>query len=417
MMKMMENQNQKSPEHRIKASLYALGIPILQGATSTIIGVIGLAFAPSYLFVTFFKMIFLVIMLGAFHGMVLLPVLLSLMGPGSCTKAGDQGSTSTGKKSSIRSSGLSTPTLNAITFNQSHRDLKSIESQDSCYTVNMGYVSHDEPSQFVPYQYHQYLQRHQTNYSMQVQPQMDTVNNSTTEQSSPSTSSSSSSSQKRDMNHRRQQHKMHYHHRRHQHHGGQHPQLHHGGHGVGGHGVGPHHHTHNHKGHKHNNHKKHHAHTHHNGPTKVQVHPVQMMEALSAYNNSVAPVDFVIKENVIAAHAHANNNAAVAQQQRESEHNRQLELHLAAISRMQQRSSQKASHNYKHKKVGRSRSHHPHISDASNMVSTVPEGGQIIMGIPASNFAEKPVLRKHHSFPYEMFNNETSYSSDDSLRN
>ena len=81
------------------------------------------------------------------------------------------------------------------------------------------------------------------------------------------------------------------------------------------------------------------------------------------------------------------------------------------------RSSQKASHNYKHKKVGRSRSHHPHISDASNMVSTVPEGGQIIMGIPASNFAEKPVLRKHHSFPYEMFNNETSYSSDDSLRN
>ena len=104
------------PKDRIKASLYALGIPILQGATSTIIGVIGLAFAPSYLFVTFFKMIFLVIMLGAFHGMILLPVLLSLMGPGSCTKTGDQGSSSsTGKKSSIRSSGLSTPTLNAIT--------------------------------------------------------------------------------------------------------------------------------------------------------------------------------------------------------------------------------------------------------------------------------------------------------------
>ena len=66
-----------------------------------------------------------------------------------------------------------------------------------------------------------------------------------------------------------------------------------------------------------------------------------MMEALSAYNNSAAmpsaAVDFVIKENVIAAHAHVNNNAAVAQQQRESEHNRQLDLHLAAISRMQQR--------------------------------------------------------------------------------
>jgi hypothetical protein len=40
--------------------LYALGLPIIQGAVSTILGVIGLAFAPRYLFVTFFKMIFLV---------------------------------------------------------------------------------------------------------------------------------------------------------------------------------------------------------------------------------------------------------------------------------------------------------------------------------------------------------------------
>ena len=91
------------------------------------------------------------------------------------------------------------------------------------------------------------------------------------------------------------------------------------------------------------------------------------------------------------------------------------------------RSKQKTSHN-QHKKVGRSRSHHPRISDSptSNMVSTVPEGGlgsgngngsQIIMGLPVANFGEKPVLRKHRSFPYEMFNNEASYSSDDSLRN
>merc|ERR1711997_490345 len=204
---------------------------------------------------------------------------------------------------------------------------------------------------------------------------------------------------------------MHYHHRRHQHHG-QHPQLHHGGHGVG-----PHHHTHNHK-HKHN-HKKHHA--HHNGPTKVQVHPVQMMEALSAYNNSVAPVDFVIKENVIATTTAAitsqqqqlqqqKQQQNVMSKQQQSEHNRQLDLHLAAISRIQQRSKQKTSHN-QHKIVGRSRSHRPRISEtSSNMVSTVPDG-VIHMGLPA-NFAEKPALRKHHSFPYEMFNNETSYSSD-----
>ncbi len=37
------------PSERIRASLYALGLPIIQGAVSTILGVIGLAFAPSYL--------------------------------------------------------------------------------------------------------------------------------------------------------------------------------------------------------------------------------------------------------------------------------------------------------------------------------------------------------------------------------
>ena len=38
---------------RIRASLYALGLPIIQGAASTILGVFGLAFANCYLFVTF----------------------------------------------------------------------------------------------------------------------------------------------------------------------------------------------------------------------------------------------------------------------------------------------------------------------------------------------------------------------------
>eukprot|EP00493_Phyllostaurus_siculus_P002796 UN02809 len=37
----------KSPDAKISASLFALGLPIIQGAISTILGVIGLAFAPS----------------------------------------------------------------------------------------------------------------------------------------------------------------------------------------------------------------------------------------------------------------------------------------------------------------------------------------------------------------------------------
>jgi len=70
--------------------MYALGMPVVQGACSTIIGVIGLAMAPSYIFITFFKMVFLVIVLGALHGLILLPVLLSLFGPGACDRSGSK---------------------------------------------------------------------------------------------------------------------------------------------------------------------------------------------------------------------------------------------------------------------------------------------------------------------------------------
>jgi hypothetical protein len=74
-----------TPEERVKESLYALGLPIVQGASSTILAVISLVLAGSYIFLVFFKMVFLVVFFGAMHGLFLLPVLLSLFGPGSCT--------------------------------------------------------------------------------------------------------------------------------------------------------------------------------------------------------------------------------------------------------------------------------------------------------------------------------------------
>lgn len=75
----------RHPDAKVKEALYSLGMPIMQGATSTILGCVGLLLADSYIFLVFFKMIFLVIFFGAMHGLFLLPVLLSLFGPGSCT--------------------------------------------------------------------------------------------------------------------------------------------------------------------------------------------------------------------------------------------------------------------------------------------------------------------------------------------
>lgn len=75
----------KRPDERVRESLYALGLPIFQGAFSTILGMVALLLANNYIFLVFFKMVFLVVFCGAMHGLFLLPVLLSLFGPGSCT--------------------------------------------------------------------------------------------------------------------------------------------------------------------------------------------------------------------------------------------------------------------------------------------------------------------------------------------
>lgn len=80
-----------SAGERIRESMYSLGLPIVQGASSTILGCIALLIAQSYIFLVFFKMIFLVIFFGAMHGLFLLPVLLSLFGPSSCAHQKCQG--------------------------------------------------------------------------------------------------------------------------------------------------------------------------------------------------------------------------------------------------------------------------------------------------------------------------------------
>ncbi|EDW00569.1 GH20944 [Drosophila grimshawi] len=77
------SSKKRSPKARVREALHSLGLPIVQGSSSTILGIIALLLAQSYIFLVFFKMVFLVIFFGAMHGLFLLPVLLSLFGPGS----------------------------------------------------------------------------------------------------------------------------------------------------------------------------------------------------------------------------------------------------------------------------------------------------------------------------------------------
>lgn len=65
-------------------ALAHLGHPILQGALSTILGVVVLSMSGSYIFRTFFKIVFLVMTFGLLHGLVFVPVFLTLSG--ACVK-------------------------------------------------------------------------------------------------------------------------------------------------------------------------------------------------------------------------------------------------------------------------------------------------------------------------------------------
>jgi hypothetical protein len=58
-----------------------MGAAVFNGAFSTFLAVAVLGGSQSYVFITFFRQLFLCITLGLSHGLILLPVLMSLVNP------------------------------------------------------------------------------------------------------------------------------------------------------------------------------------------------------------------------------------------------------------------------------------------------------------------------------------------------
>jgi len=67
-------------KERAQQALINMGMPIFCACLSSIIGVVFLSFAQSYLFRTFFRTIISIMILGGIHALCFLPVILSLIG-------------------------------------------------------------------------------------------------------------------------------------------------------------------------------------------------------------------------------------------------------------------------------------------------------------------------------------------------
>jgi Patched family len=73
-------------EAKVKDTLRTLGASILVGGISTCLGVLPLAFASSEILRTVFVCFIALVSLGVGHGLMLMPVLLSLWGPTVCVR-------------------------------------------------------------------------------------------------------------------------------------------------------------------------------------------------------------------------------------------------------------------------------------------------------------------------------------------
>ncbi|TMS34502.1 hypothetical protein L596_002082 [Steinernema carpocapsae] len=77
----VSNEGDLSPRERCIDSLEKLAWPVVHGSMSTILGVFVLAFINSYMVLVFFKTIFLVLVIGVYHALILLPIVLSDTAP------------------------------------------------------------------------------------------------------------------------------------------------------------------------------------------------------------------------------------------------------------------------------------------------------------------------------------------------
>ena len=77
-----------SRDERMRQTMICIAPAVLNGGFSTFLAFVLLSMSKSIIFLTFFKVFFLVVVFGLFHGLLFLPVVLSLLGPKSMGNPG-----------------------------------------------------------------------------------------------------------------------------------------------------------------------------------------------------------------------------------------------------------------------------------------------------------------------------------------
>lgn len=72
-----------SRHERVLRTMESIGTAVLNGGTSTMLAMSVLSLSNAYVFQAFFKIFFLLVLIGLFHGIIFLPVVLSIVGPKS----------------------------------------------------------------------------------------------------------------------------------------------------------------------------------------------------------------------------------------------------------------------------------------------------------------------------------------------
>lgn len=68
-------------DERARKALEHIGVSVFNGGVTTFIATLALAFARTYVFQVFFRCFVLIVIFGQFFGVIVLPVVLSLVGP------------------------------------------------------------------------------------------------------------------------------------------------------------------------------------------------------------------------------------------------------------------------------------------------------------------------------------------------